>query len=563
MQQLDRWNKELERLSAASYREASSELYSFYKDALKQLKKEIKVYIENYETLSFSKRLEVEQQIAVARRIDEIIDFLNDNTNNSIRKQIESEIDRGYYGTWYALEGNENIQIDFPMLDERYVKRLVHSPVDGKTFSKRLYDHQSDLANKATNELLMGAVRGEGYEAVAKRVAEQTEASYKQALRIARTEGGRARSSAKQQAYRAAERKGVKLEKMWMATLDKKTRHSHRALDGQTVPVKGKFKHNGYYADGPRLFGVASQDINCRCTTIAVVNGLKPELRRDNETKKVIPYKSYNDWLKNTKKQAVDSLSDKKSINLNGIIRKIKPEHATEVINSLDKTPAKLRNVWNKFGDKIRLGDPDYKGGAHYRPSISGEGQVNMNMDKVINGTTFHAPMGTFFHEFGHNIDYLASEAKGGKGYHAYSSQFVSKKHEGYTLRDMIVEESNDYVTKTWNQLKDEAVASGLKRSDVKKYKAYSKIREELMELHYYDSDVADIWEGATNARVTGKLGHGKSYWKDDKNRVNKEAFAEMFGTSISRPESLEAIKKYFPKAHEIFEEMLDDIMKE
>lgn len=563
MEQLDKWNKELERLATSSFNETSLELHNYYKQALKELKVEIKQYIENYETLSFSKRLEVEQQIKIANRIDEILEWLNTETDNSIRKHLTSEIEHGYFGTWYALEGSENIQLDFPLLDERYIKKLVDSPVDGTTFSKRLYKHQSKLGKTVTSELLNATVRGKGYGTVAKNVAEQTEASYKQALRIARTEGGRVQSESKQQVYRAAERSGVELQKMWMATLDKKTRHSHQELDGQTVDVKEEFHFNGYYAKGPRLFGRASLDINCRCTTVAVVNGIAPDMRRDNITGETFPYSNYNDWLKKTKDNELSKHLDGNKVELSGIIGSIKPEHAIKVSDTLNQAPKKLKDVWNKFGDKIRLGDPDYKGGAHYMPSIDGDGVVNMNMDKVIEGTKYHAPTATFFHEFGHNIDYLANAAKGGKGYRAYSSEFVSKKHNGSTLRSMLQKESDDYVSKVWNELKDEAVASGLKRGDVKKYKAYSKIRDELMELHYYDSDVADIWEGVTKAKVTGKLGHGLNYWKSDGNKLNKEAFAEMFGTTISRPSSLEVIKKYFPKSHEIFEEMLDDILKE
>lgn len=558
--QLDKWNKELERLSNRSYKEMDSKLYMHYKQAIRDLKREIKGYIENYENLSFSKKMEADNQVAVARRIDEILWDLEAHTQPPIEQHIRNEVENGYYGTWYAMESANNIQIDFGFLNESYIEGLVHKKVAGKSFSKRLYEHRTKLANTVTSELLTGARKGKGYAWVAKNVAEQTEANYKQALRIARTEGGRAQSTATQRSYKEAEEKGVQLEKMWMATLDKKTRHQHQILDGQTVPVDEPFKYAGYEAEGPRLFGVAGLDINCRCTTVAVVNGFKPELRRDNESGKLISYKNYNEWLENAKKQALDELLTDTDIKMNGIIRKIKPEHTKEVIDSLDKAPAKLRNVWNKFGENIRLGDPNYKGGAHYSPA---SGEVNMDMDRVINGTKFHAPMGTFFHEFGHNIDYLASAAKGGAKYTAYSSKFVSAKHKGFTLRDMIKKESDDYVKDVWDKLKDEAVASGMKRSDVRKHRAYRKIREELMELHYYDSDVADIWEGITKSKVTGKMGHGKSYWLKDPNRVNKEAFAEMFGTSISRPESLETIKKYFPKSHEIFDEMLDDILKE
>lgn len=298
MRQLDKWNKELERLSSVSYKDMDKELYTFYKDALKKLKIEIKQYTDSYAELSFSKRLEVEQQINTAKRIDEILWELSDNVQPRVHQYAAGEVVSGYYGAWYALEGAENIQLDFPILNENYIERLIEKKVAGKTFSKRLYGQRDDLAERVTTALLNGAVKGHGYDRVAKEVGELTEASYKQALRIARTEGGRVQSTAKQKAYKEAEKKGVKLEKQWMATLDRKTRHSHQELDGQTVPVDGKFKFNGYEADAPRLFGRASLDINCRCTTIAVVNGIAPDVRRDDESNETIKATNYKEWAK-------------------------------------------------------------------------------------------------------------------------------------------------------------------------------------------------------------------------------------------------------------------------
>lgn len=296
MNQLDKWNKELELLSKASYKKMDKELYTFYKEALKKLKVEIKKYIDEYEELSFSERLQAEKSIKTANRIDEILWNLSDKAQPRVYEYVRSEIEDGYYGSWYTLEGKENIQVDFSMLNESYIERLVDKKVSGKNFSKRLYEYRDKLAENVTSSLLNGAIAGKGYAYVAKEIGELTEADYKRALRIARTEGGRVQSTVRQKAYEEAKDKGIDLQKRWMATLDKRTRHSHQELDGQTIGVDEKFIFNGYKADGPRLFGIASLDINCRCTTISVVNDIDPAVRRDNETKEFIEYKSYKEW---------------------------------------------------------------------------------------------------------------------------------------------------------------------------------------------------------------------------------------------------------------------------
>ncbi len=297
MQQMDKWHKELDKLSSRRYKRMDGDLYNYYKDTLKELKKEIKGYVDNYEMLSFSKRLEVENQLNMARRIDEIVSDLAGSTAQTVNGYVRDELQQGYMGVWYALEGAENIQLDFGMLPERYIQQLVAKKVDGKTFSKRLYNNRDDLADRVTTSLLSGAVRGDGYAKIAKQVGELTEANYKQALRIARTEGGRVQSTAKQRAYEEAKNKGVRIKKKWLSTLDKKTRHSHQELDGQTVEIEEEFTApSGAKAMGPRMFGKPQEDINCRCTTITEVNGISPDLRKDNETKEFVQYNNYNEW---------------------------------------------------------------------------------------------------------------------------------------------------------------------------------------------------------------------------------------------------------------------------
>lgn len=296
MQQLDKWNKELDRLSKKRYKQMDNQLYNAYKDGLKQLKIEIKQYIDAYDSLSFSQRLQVERQLQVATQINDIINEMGGKEERLLRSFISDEGTQGYFGTFYALEGAENIQISFAMLPEDYIAELVNTPVAGKRLSTRLYTNQSQLAQEATTALLQGAFRGEGYAKVAKRVGELTEANYKQALRIARTEGGRLQSAAKQRSYVEAKSKGIDIQKRWLSTLDKKTRHSHQELDGQTVDVEEQFEYKGLHADAPRLFGVAEQDINCRCTTITVVNDIAPDVRKDSESGDIIDYANYNDW---------------------------------------------------------------------------------------------------------------------------------------------------------------------------------------------------------------------------------------------------------------------------
>ena len=45
------------------------------------------------------------------------------------------------------------------------------------------------------------------------------------------------------------------------------------------------------------MFGVDSEDVNCRCVSISVIEGYEPSLRCDNESYEVIDYRNYSNWI--------------------------------------------------------------------------------------------------------------------------------------------------------------------------------------------------------------------------------------------------------------------------
>ena len=57
------------------------------------------------------------------------------------------------------------------------------------------------------------------------------------AVRAARTAMTGAQNAGRMDSYAAAQRMGIKLQKRWLATLDNRTRHEHRKLDGQVMKI--------------------------------------------------------------------------------------------------------------------------------------------------------------------------------------------------------------------------------------------------------------------------------------------------------------------------------------
>lgn len=120
--------------------------------------------------------------------------------------------------------------------------------------------------------LFEGIRAGEGIAKLAKRVtAVFDEAKGRRSLVIARTETMSAFNFATFEAYQQS---GVVQEKEWVATPDERVRDWHIAMDGQRKKLQEMFVSGlGNTTLHPGGFGIANEDIQCRCTLVAVMNG--------------------------------------------------------------------------------------------------------------------------------------------------------------------------------------------------------------------------------------------------------------------------------------------------
>lgn len=295
--ELDAWTNELERLSTRHYKTADAAIFNAYKETLAEMKVRLKEYVDNYQKLTFSQRIEAERLFRSAGEIDQLLSTTFKKVGLAAATYKTAEAELGYAGVFYAIEGRDNLTFGTINLDRRFIETAVNAPVADKRLSERLYTNRKKLARATTSMIIRETAKGKGYAHIAKRVADQTEASYKQSMRIARTEAGRVRSIATQQAYEDAHDLGVEeLQKKWVAGMDSRTRESHGIADGQVVGYDEDFHVGQGKGKGPRNLGHPGEDINCRCTTIAVVGQYDPSLRRiDGE---VTGYKTYTEWAK-------------------------------------------------------------------------------------------------------------------------------------------------------------------------------------------------------------------------------------------------------------------------
>lgn len=96
------------------------------------------------------------------------------------------------------------------------------------------------------------------------------------AVVIARTEAIGALNAAKLESFRAMaeEEPDTVFEKVWLATLDVRTRETHRDADGQRVPLGGAFEVGGFSLEFPGdPLGPPQEVINCRCSPLLAEQG--------------------------------------------------------------------------------------------------------------------------------------------------------------------------------------------------------------------------------------------------------------------------------------------------
>jgi hypothetical protein len=208
--------------------------------------------------------------------------------------------------------------------------------------------------------------------------------------------------------------------------------------------------------------------------------------------------------------------------------------HADSMKNIMESAPPEVQRVWAKYEGKIAVYDPSYTGrGAHYN---HGRGGIRVDIAADALGSAAQPKYGTVFHEFGHNIDYLAGTRR-----KTISERYRNKS--GLTLGQTVKKDWRDFVKSNGQGDETEALLSlklGLTR------------REKW--------DISDMIEGASQTAGDYPLGsgHGQSYWQGRDN--GKEAFAEMFAATTCNPDSLGAIKKVFPNAYKTFLEILEAI---
>lgn len=216
------------------------------------------VYAENYDFTAFD--------IERATTLDTSYTLINRDTVVAILKDRKIYHDPGLETSWRIAEG----------LEMRWNKEVVQSV------------------------MLQAILQGESIPKISKRLAKAVaDKNYKASIRNARTMITGVENAARIDGFKRAQSMGIELQKQWLATLDSRTRHEHRLLDGEVVDVDEPFTVNGEtirYPGDPEAPGHLVY--NCRCTLLSSIKGFENNVTDLANRRHKLGSMTYSEWKK-------------------------------------------------------------------------------------------------------------------------------------------------------------------------------------------------------------------------------------------------------------------------
>lgn len=267
---------ELFHLSEKQHREVLK-LYRKHRDNIKQLIAELFMRYGNDGKVNVSDIPKIERQIQEEIRNIAVSEVA------MIASILATVFTLAYYRTAYMIEKTIHTTFSFSLLRKEVVDEIVNYNWSGIPFSQRIWNNANALVNALRTELYLGIQQGESLDKIAKRIDKQFNSKAYQSQRLIRTESARVISSAQEKIYRES---GVVKYLIYTATLDNRTSQICRSRDGKKWRI-----------DDPDRPTIPAHP-NCRSCWIPAIEGYEPTKRKDNETKEVIEYKTYEEWAK-------------------------------------------------------------------------------------------------------------------------------------------------------------------------------------------------------------------------------------------------------------------------
>lgn len=260
-------------------------------------------------------------------------------------------------------------------------------------------------------------------------------------------------------------------------------------------------------------------------------------------------------------------------------------DHVATIEQIVDNSDGRAKSVYLLHESLLKDISPMKDDSAFFSPK---DGHVHLNIELEFSRTDVELG-DTWFHEIGHNIDFLQGEGGG----------WYSSSWRGGLFQETIRSEAKNYLRSRMDDSLPyirEMVLNGDPRDIRSLWYDFGAISEETYESYILGevdvnyvmeqvgepqfryackmfareisalpsqerNAISDIIGGATNNLARNGYGHRDSYWDYYGVALANEAFAEMFAGSISSPRAMSKLREYLPESCRLFEEMLGDMI--
>ena len=242
-------------------------------------------------------------QIMMGKRWEEMRDTLAQDLTNV--DQIARSTINGYmpevyainhnYGT-YTMEKGAGVDTSYTLYSRSTVQRMIRD--NPQLLPAPRIDIPKDLrwnSQHIQNAVLQGIVQGEPIAKIATRLQGVTDMDRKAAIRNARTAITGAENAGRLDSWKRGAEMGIKTRKCWIAVLDRRTRSSHRMMDGVTVDLDENFP-NGLERPGDPA-GDPEEVYNCRCSMISQHEGFEIDVKDLSLRSNNLGDMTYEEWL--------------------------------------------------------------------------------------------------------------------------------------------------------------------------------------------------------------------------------------------------------------------------
>ena len=236
------------------------------KDRLRQLDE--RTDKENRQAVAYQKAF----QQGLQKQLERILGKLHSKTYRTVQEYLQDCYLTGHTAVLYELQ-SDGLRLSLPIPQDKVCQAAVNDTKLVKPLYDSIGEDFAGLKKHITDIVSAGFASGASYGDMANQITGRMIGDYAtlrggalgRAKLIVRTEGNRIANAARLEAARTAKQQGADLVKQWDSTMDKKTRPHHVQLDGQVRELDEPFEVDGRKAQAPGKFGIASEDINCRC----------------------------------------------------------------------------------------------------------------------------------------------------------------------------------------------------------------------------------------------------------------------------------------------------------